>query len=365
MTLCRWLVWGSFGLGLMGAGCKNNTAEQQSAAPPGAVAATPVADTAEAPKTDPECVGPIVTGTPTTLTAGKTTWELNGSTLSAKTPPAGDTIVIGAVSDIKEDSEENKVNLRQFAAFFLKNKADLILVAGDTGENAAQVEGALSILADTKLPVLAIIGNREGKKAFAAALVSLRTKYPNVFNLNLVRHVVTPALEVISMPGYFNSRYIHAQDGCAYGPNDLESVRTLARGARAPTLLISHGGPKQDGPLALDRTSEGANVGDPALAAVLAEAKIPFGVFGNIHEAGGHATDLSGKELIKPGTSVSSLYLHPGAADAVRWGMNDKTESVGMAALVTVKAGKAKYEIVRALDPEKGKGKNAKKKGRK
>ncbi len=366
MSFSRSAVLSSVAFVLIGtAGCEKGKQEPPQAPASVAVATTPVEPQPAEPKTDPECVAPLGTGTPESVTVGKTVWEINGSTMTQSSPAKGDTLVIGAITDIKEDSDDNKANLRHFAAWLTQNKADLILVAGDTGETAAQIEGALGVLAETKLPVFAISGNREGRKAFTAAMKSLRAKYGNVFSLNALRRVAMPQLEVISMPGYFNPHYIHAEDGCRYLPSDVGSVVDLAKLARAPTLLISHGGPKQEGPLAIDRTSEGDNVGDPELAKAIALAKIPFGVFGNIHEAGGHATDLSGKAVVKPGELVDSLYLHPGPADAVRWGMNDKSESVGMAALLTVKGGKAKYEVLRRADPEKKAAGAKRKKGRK
>jgi Icc-related predicted phosphoesterase len=335
-------------LALVGACAKKE--QEPPPSPPPAAAQAPKAP--EPAKTDPACVGPITTGTPEALTIAGVAWELNGSTMTMKSP-AKDTLVLGLISDIKEDSDENKANVLEIAKWFTKSGADLILVAGDTGETAAEIQSSLDILAANKVPVFAIIGNREGKHDHAAALSKARAEHGNVFNLNTVRRVVTPLLEVISMPGYFNPRYIHAADGCAYQAADVASVAQLAALAKAPTLLISHGGPKQEGPLGVDRTSEGDNVGDPALAKVLADAKIPFGVFGNIHEAGGHATDLAGRTLVKPGEFAPSFYLHPGPADAVRWLMNDKSESVGMAAVMTVKGGKAKYEVLRLADPEK------------
>ena len=80
----------------------------------------------------------------------------------------------------------------------------------------------------------------------------------------------------------------------------------------------------------------------------MAQHGVAFGLFGNIHEAGGHGTDLGGKERLAPNQFHPQLYLNIGPADGVRWVMNDGTESVGMAAVVTInKAGKAQYVINR------------------
>lgn len=333
---------------------------------PAAEPAKPAA--AEAPKPEPkptshpDCVGPVTTGTAETVKVNGVTWELNGSTLTWKAPVKKNaTLTLGVVTDIKENTEENVENLRAFLKWFKKNKVDAIVVAGDTGENQAQIEGALTVLAEAKVPVLDIIGNREGKAAHKAAHAAVRAKFPHVFDMNVVRRVDTPAADLVSMPGYFNRSFIHNEDGCAYYAEDVAAMSEIVKASDSPVILLSHGGPRQDGAEGIDRTSEGANVGDPELANAIDTLKIPFGIFGNIHEAGGRATNAKGTEVLKPGPFHPALYLNPGPADGVRWTMNDKTESVGMAAVMTVKDGKAKYSVMRVPDPEKKLAKGGKK----
>ena len=300
-----------------------------------------------APKSDPTCVGPISAGTPEKVTIGDQTWELNGSTMTLKSELKNKELVIGAVTDIKEDTDENKANLKKLVEFFKKNKARLIVVAGDTGQNQKELEGALEVLASAKIPVFNIVGNREGKTEYRNAMVGLRAKYGNVFDLNVIRKVATPVVDIVSMPGYFNASYLHNDDGCIYYPADLEALSGLVKSCKEPVLLVSHGGPKQEGPEALDRTAEGENRGDPGLAKVMAENKVPFGIFGNFHEAGGRATDLSGTTKLEENKAVDSLYINPGPADAVKWMMNDGSESEGMGAILTLKDGKMIHQIHR------------------
>jgi hypothetical protein len=76
-------------------------------------------------------------------------------------------------------------------------------------------------------------------------------------------------------------------------------------------------------------------------------AMFPFGLFGNIQEAGGYATDLAGTTRVAADTFTDSFYLNPGPLDSVRWVMLDGTESVGMAGLVKVKGKQASYAIHR------------------
>lgn len=314
------------------------------------------------PTSHPDCVGPMTAGTPTEVKVGNVTWERNGATLTWKAPEKLDKLTLGVVTDIKENTEENLANLKAFVAWFQKSKVDMIVVAGDTGENAEQIESALSALAEAKVPVFNIAGNREGKAAYKAGMMAVAAKFPHVFDLNQVRRIDTPVADLVSMPGYFNRDYIHSEDGCQYYAKDVEAAAAIVKSANSPVILVSHGGPKQTGAEGIDRTAEGANVGDPMLTKLITDNKIPFGLFGNIHEAGGRGVDLEGNKVIAPKTMSEQLYVNPGPGDAVRWVMNDKTESVGMAALMTVKDGKASYEVMRAPDPEKkmakaGKGK--------
>ena len=298
------------------------------------------------------CSGPIFQDSMRTFTFKGRTWEKNGSTMTLQDGSANQPVRIGVLSDIKEDSPENIANLKNFVQWFTEKDVQLILVAGDTGETQAQIENALSVVTEAQVPVFAIIGNREGRHTFNQAMDALHKRHPNMFNLNEVRRIHTAEVDILSLPGYFNSRFIHAEDGCQYQASDLALLQSMVDATKQqPTLLVSHGGPKQQGPLALDYTSTGDNVGDPELARFMAETNIAFGVFGNIHEAGGKATNLAGDSVIAPNTLASSLYLNPGAADAVRWSMNDKSESVGMAAILTLQGGKASYDVLRISLP--------------
>jgi hypothetical protein len=87
-------------------------------------------------------------------------------------------------------------------------------------------------------------------------------------------------------------------------------------------------------------------VGDPELASVMAQAKISFGVFGHILESGGRATDLSGKKQVKPNSLASELFVNPGPAFSDPWELNSGTVSHGMAAILTIKGGKAEWQSI-------------------
>lgn len=353
----RWTILAVASLALA---CEKGTTPAPTEVPPAPTPSAPTQATQPAAKSDPLCVGPIGGGTTEKIDIGDSSWELSGSTLTQKSP-ARDSLTIGAITDIKEDTEENLANLKKFSEWFKKEKVNLIVVAGDTGENQSQIEAALKTLAENKIPVFNIAGNREDRNEHSKAMMALRTKYNNVFDLNVVRRIDTAVVDIFSMPGYFNSAYIHAENGCPYYVEDVNKLDAAIKTANSPVLLVSHGGPQQKGAEGIDRTSEGNNVGDPQLTKLIESNKIPFGIFGNIHEAGGRGTDLTGEKLLAQNQPLAALYLNPGPADSVRWGMNDKTDSVGMAAIMTIKGAQATYKVMRLADETQIAKKNGKK----
>jgi len=167
-----------------------------------------------------------------------------------------------------------------------------------------------------------------------------------------VRRVEGDGFTLVSLPGYYDSRYIHESAGCRYKPEDAQELTRIARGAASPVVLVTHGPPRQEGRAALDVTEDGHNVGDPDLTSAIAEARINFGVFGHILEAGGRATDLEGKKPVKPGLAVSALYLNPGPAFADPWGLNSGGVSHGMAAILTLRNGQGEWQQVKAGAPD-------------
>lgn len=326
-------------------GCQGKPADQASA--PAETAPNTTASVPGKPGLSNACVGQTVTGTPQVLKIGAVEWVLNGSTLSQRGPDADGELRIGALTDIKEPSADNLGNLAKFKEWFATRKIDLLVVAGDSGEDESQLTQVYDFLAQLNVPLGALMGNREGLKAFEAALGAVGARYPHVFNLNLVRRIDTPLADLISLSGYYDPEFLHADDGCIYTTQDAARLALLAKFCDSPVVLVSHGPPRMATKDGIDAIAEGDNRGDPALSAVIAQANIPFGIFGNIHEAGGKATNRDGSKVYKPGEAADQLYLNPGPADGVRWKMNDGTISYGMAGILTIKDGKASYEIMR------------------
>jgi hypothetical protein len=349
-TLLRCLGITMLPLGLLIA-CKDEPKQPPEAAKVQEPASAPAQKAENKPaqrRSSEQCVGPFVTEPKKTVKAGLREWALEGSTLTEKATDPDDTMVVGVIADLKEDTPENLANIDRFLAFFKQEKVEMIFVNGDTGETKAQVQNNLKRISTSGVPVGIIIGNRECMADFNQAVSEVAEKAQNVFNLNAVRHIVADDAEFITMPGYYNAAYLHCTTGCQYYVEDVAALAPLLEGAKHPITIVSHGPPRQSGQVAIDRISEGSNEGDPVLAKFIADHAIPFGIFANIHEAGGKATDLLGENVLREGIASEALYLNSGPGDSVRWTMNGGAESVGMAAVVTYKGNNASYKIVRA-----------------
>lgn len=326
-----------------GVGCRNGSAEASAGVDASAAAAP------EGP--DPLCiVRPSAVPEETITIAGKT-WQRKGTTLSLQGADADDEFVVGQITDVKDYSADNAVNLMTFRAWMKSEGVDAVVVTGDLGESQDSIEKVLRDLAILEVPVLAVIGNRECRDHYDGAVKAAQRDFKNIVNMNQIRVVNTDDVSLVSLPGYHNPSYLHCANGCAYSKDDVIGLAAVARDATAAVrALVAHGPPRQSGPLAIDRMQpENANMGDPDLAAILKQdaSLFPFGLFGNTPEAGGYGTNLDGSTRVAAETFADALYLNPGPADAVRWGMNDGSESVGMAGLMKFKGKQAMYKIFR------------------
>lgn len=313
-----------------------------------APADAPAAEASAKVASHPDCVGPKTDTPVETFEVGGRTFERKGSLVTMTSQDPDDEFVIGQISDVKDFTPENKANIDVVLKWFEQEKVDAIALTGDLGESEESIVNVLRQVAAKNVPVLAIAGNRECRDHFKKALDRVRKENKHVINMNEVRVFNADDASFVSLPGYYNKSYIHCAEGCEYAPEDVDALETFAKDTTAPVrVLISHGPPKQKGEKALDRIHEEVNVGDPKLTELLGKGLFPFGLFGNIQEAGGYGTDLSGEKRVEQGQYVDQLYVNPGPIDAVRWQMLDGTESLGMAGVLKVKGKQAAYKIYR------------------
>lgn len=299
------------------------------------------------------CVGPAEgrQTEPTKFTMGGFSYELNGGkgriTRLSKRAVEGE-IRLGVLSSIKDDEEETRQNIDEFLAKFKAADVDAILVGGDTAINESEIEPILNRVAGLDVPVLVVIGNAENKSSFNRATLASHRAHRNVINVDFVRSIELDGWNMVSLPGYYDKRYTHQSGPCIYKPEDTRKLKNIVAELKGPVVLLAHGPPKQAGKLAIDYVPDVGNVGDQDLSDVMAAAKIPFGIFGHILEAGAKATDPSGKKELKAGTWADALYLNPGSSNSLPWRLNTGEATYGTAAVLTLAGPKAKYEIHRA-----------------
>lgn len=249
---------------------------------------------------------------------------------------------LGVLAGLKDADEENLASLKRLVAAIQQRGAEVLIADGDLGDNPDEQEILLGALVDSGLPVLAVAGNREVRGELDAAEVELRRKGARIVDLSHTRIVDLGDATVVGLPGAFERRQLHRDGACIYVQKDIDALFSALDRLPQPVLLVSAVPPRGADANALD-VSEGQNVGDPRLGALLRKA--PFGVFGQVWESGGRAIDAQGKP-VRPGTVSEQLYLNPGAADRTPWPMSDGTTSAAQAAVLTVRGRKASWEKI-------------------
>lgn len=355
----RFLTRASFAASCLSLAVSLPACKSEPVAPPALAPAPPAEPVAPAPaapasvsgQSKAECIAPFsTTGDTREFTLGKLQAKVTGTVLDVVTTDEDEKATFGLIANLKEPTGENLFNVGRYLEFFTAQGVDAILVAGDTGDaenTESSVSALLEPLAKTGLPVFVIPGSREASAGFSAALSALSAKYSNVVNMSQVRLVNFDDASIVSLPGYYDARYIAAgEEGCQYFKEDVDALAGIVKAAKAPVVLLSHAEALGEGREALDAFPDG-NAGDANLAAFIKSNKVPFGVFANIHEAGGRAADLSGK-LATEDVPQKSLFVNVGLGDSTPWKLNDGTWSYGLVATLKIDGDQASYKAYRA-----------------
>jgi Icc-related predicted phosphoesterase len=345
-------------------GCKEKKVETPPVAPkievkPAPVVAPVVVAEVRAPK---ECAASIDPGPVTELKLGTKTATLNGARLTFAEKDADGALKFGVLGPINEDSGANMLAMKKYVKFFVDEKVDAIVVTGDIGEAAPEgITRVLTELGQAKLPILAIIGNRECRGAFTDGVNAAKEAGVPVVNLNQVRVVEYPELKLVTLPGHFDANFIACSTGCQYVKSTIDEIAKEAKASTIPVALIAHGPPRGKGATALD-FAQSANVGDEEITKLINENNISFGFFSNIKEAGARASkDADGTQMSKEGETSKTLFLNPGPADTYEWQLNDGSKSNGLAAVVTIKDGLGSFKLLRLKAPSAAEKAEAKK----
>jgi hypothetical protein len=257
-------------------------------------------------------------------------------------------VVLGLMAGLNEPGERTRENISFFLDRFRTAEVQAILVAGGVGLMERDVAQNLEALAAAPVPVLISPGAQESYDVLRDAVAAARKRAPQLIDMTLVRRARLGHISVISLPGYHNSYYLEAKErGCSYEPGDLSDVASLAETDRT-TVLLSASPPRGKGPAAVDLGRGGVNIGDPALAGMMAGAGIGFGLFGHVYEAGGRATESDGVTPVAEGGWKESLFLQAGAVDAVPIRLADGGTSVGMAQIVEFSGPRGRFRTVMA-----------------
>jgi len=261
-------------------------------------------------------------------------------------------VKIGVVSAIKDVSAGTKHNIAAAIKWFKAEGVEWLVANGDLALEEFDLEEVIDLLGESGLTVLVVLGNSESKGSWARAYKDREAKYPNLVNGTWVRQIIADDVEFWTVPGYHDKEFVHQGASCLYKREHIDAMlKSLKPSEKTPVVLVAHGPPAGQGKYALDWMAEKRNVGDPMLNRLIDRASIPFGFFGHILEAGGAAVGKDMTSKVNQNAAVSNLYLNAGSLSGDPWGMNDGSTSTGIAVLITIDAGKAKYEVKRFKPP--------------
>ncbi len=292
-----------------------------------------------------ECVGPAGTlDSPLEFASGGHKYRLEGSRL-VQTDRKGADLRIGVISATKDDREETIAAVQVLIKRFKAAKVDVVIANGDLGADEFQLEAVMNALADSEMLVIAHAGNTESCGSFNRMADQVQRKKMNFINGNWVRRFELDGGTLLTLPGYYDKRFVHTSGAARYSADDLSALRKIAEGAPKPVVLISHGPPKMFGKKGIDVATDVGNVGDQDMTETIKDLNIPFGIFGHILESGGRATDLSGRAPAAPNAWQKALYVNAGTANPDPWGMLDGSTSYGIGVVMELNKDRAKYHV--------------------
>lgn len=302
-----------------------------------------------------ECPAPLFQlKTPETVKLERDTFRIEGSTLTRMGGPWKGPLNLGVLGAVKDASAETRANIQRANKEFIRRGVHVVIANGDVSEGEFDLEDTFKMLGqEIKLPVLAFMGNSEGKGSFNRAFAKASKQFPQLFNLNWNRHVDLGGIHILVLPGYHDLKFLHGRAGCHYTETHIrEMERRVDQLVKSggTVVLTTHSPPRSSGKGAIDLAQGAGNVGDPALTELITRSNIWFGIFGHILEAGGRATsDLAKGTPIKlpMKTPVDQLYFNAGSACSTPWPMLDGSTSSGMAAVMVLDGGKASVEFIK------------------
>lgn len=293
-----------------------------------------------------KCPGPFFTlPERKTVQAAGRSFEIEGSTLRLVSGGGAwrGPLKIGVLGAIKDAEYKTKQNIQKAAREFKKLGVHIVIANGDLiGDEAGDLAKVSAMLGETlKVPTFVHSGNYEWTSAFTETFNGPDSKYPHLFNMNLLRHVDLGGVHLFSLPGWSVRQFVKPA-ACYYDKDEVdaleEQLKPIADKGET-VIVVAHGPPRGRGKQSLDFAANAGNVGDENLQALLRDVPVKFGIFSHILEAGGRATsDVERQTPLKlpMRRPVDKLYVNAGSASSFGWQMLNKKTAHGMAAVVVV-----------------------------
>lgn len=294
------------------------------------------------------CVGQAgALSKPLAVKAGSHSYEIRGSTLVQLDKDEDQILRIGIISAIKDDRDATQTAVRELIEWLQREKMDVLVANGDLASNEFEMETVFKLLAGSGVLVVASAGNTESCGSFNNIAEKTFAAHENFVNGNWVRRLELDDGTLLTLPGYYDKRFAHTGGAAKYKEADVETLSEIAEGAPGIKILVSHGPPKMTGRHGIDIITDGTHVGDQAMAELIDDLGIRFGLFGHILESGGRGTDAAGKKRQTQGKWAKSLFVNAGTANPDPWPMLDGSTGYGMGMFVEVKGKRARYWVKR------------------
>lgn len=297
-------------------------------------------------------VGASELASPIELNVQGKRFKLLGHRLVALDKDPDAVLRIGVISATKDDREETLKAIKTMLGKFKKLGMDVLVVNGDLATVDLEMEDKLlPALADSGVLTVVHVGNTESCGVFNDAATKTFKKYPNFINGNWVRQIELDDGVLYTLPGYFDRRFSHTGGAAKYKERDLVELRRMIKAGPGPKVLVSHGPPMMKGRRGIDIASGAGHVGDAQMTEMITKAKVQFGIFGHILEAGGRGSDLVGKRARKQKRWHKSLYVNAGTINPDPWVMLNGKTSYGMGMHVEIKGKRARYRVLKLRAP--------------
>ncbi len=285
-----------------------------------------------------DCVGEMMSlEAPFSFRTGPTNVTLDGwRGVVERQGDEGRPVRIGVLSAIKDKYPDTLMNLTEFIAWFDRENVDVIVLNGDVAYESDDMSRILEHVGRSPRPIWVLPGNADPVSGFNLALRQLSARYPNLISGSFVRLLQVGGVALVSLPGYYDPRFIAGGGGCQYYADDVDGLKKIVKRSTGVPVLVSHGPPKGSHPNDIDFAFDAGNVGDARMNDLMKSASVRFGIFGHILESGGLLANVTGGKLVDAQAWSRRLWVNAGSVSSVAQDLHDGEAHQGMAAIVEI-----------------------------